>query len=408
MKQRAFTILELLVGLVVSTIVLLAILQIFQDTMVTQRRQRVRAELARQGAFLGNMLHRELRVIGLGKPLGTSVIGAQPPPVSISFAGNSALGFVADLPRPDATFSTFGFLEDRPAGFRRLMFHTDQNGACASDGGACDIETTSTLYRGDAATCATSAGDRTCPWGNKRLRGNEIFQVVAGNGTWTNLQADGGAITMQPTTAPDGGTVNGLVVDAAEDPSRALGWPATWTNFARGDPPVDIRGQGFVTTLDRVFYRFCGEDCLGGSGADRVLERRQCWGPVIPNHPAWPTTADNTNEAALLGGAFDPAALPGGECTPWEIVARDVESVTFSYFRERTANPGNADNVANNSTDSTFGLSAAARQRSAQPRVGTQLGRADIRQIRYAIVLRRNVDGFPIRHDVVGGVRLRN
>lgn len=406
--RRGFTILELLVGLTVSAIVLAAVVHIFRDTMVAQRRQRVRAELARQGAFLGNMLHRELRVIGLGRPTGTSVIGGQPAPVAISFAGDRALGFVADLPRPDATFSTFGFLEDRPAGFGRIMFHTDQNGACAPDGGACPIETSSTLYRGDGATCASAAGDRTCPWGNKRLRPDEVFQVVAGNGSWTNVAPDGGALSMLPTPALDGGTVRGLVLDTTINAARAQGWPATWTNFTRGDAPVDIRGQGFVATLDRVFYRHCGVACPGGSGLNRVLERRQCWGPVVSNDAAWPGNAVNTNEADLLGGAFDPAAAPGAECTPWEVVARDVETVTFSYFRERTANPTNADSPATDVTNATFGLALAARQRSAQPRVGTQLGRADIRQVRYAVVLRRDVDGFAIRHDVVGGVRLRN
>jgi hypothetical protein len=404
MRRRAFTILELLIGLVASAVVLTAMIAAFAEVMKTQRQQRVRAELARQGAFLGHVLNTELRVIGLGRPEGNSVIGNKPPPISVLFAGPTAIGFVADLPRPDATSNTFGFLEDRPAGFQRVMWHTDNNGVCAPDGGACDIRRTSTLYRGDVATCATNAADRTCPWSNHRLRPGETFQLVAGNGTWTNLIADGAGntsagLTMEAALAPDGGNVRGLVVGpATNDVGQALGWPAAWLNTARGDAPVDVRGQGFVTTLDRVFFRHCAAACPGGTGRERVLERRQCWGPLHPDHPAWPHVDADTDDATLRSGAFDPLAVPGTTCTPWEVAARDVETFRLSYFRARSGgSPGSG----------AFELDAAARRR---PRriSGTAFGRADITQIRFELQLAREVYDSIVRHDVVGTVRLRN
>ena len=210
-RRRGFTILELLVGLSVALIVLAAVVSLFSRTMQTQRRARARAELGRQGAFLGHLLQQELRLAGLGVPTATSVEGALPPVVHVLFAGNNALGIVADLPRPDATFSTFGVLDDRPAGVRRLMWHTDQNGACAPQASGCPVNETSVLYRGDTALC-TASGDRTCPWANHRLRPGEYFVAAAGNGSWANLLAAGSGdnasgLVMQTSVSPDGGSM---------------------------------------------------------------------------------------------------------------------------------------------------------------------------------------------------------
>ncbi len=407
LRERGFTILELLVGLTVAAIVLTAVVSLFTETMRTQHRQRSRAELARQGAFLGHMLTQELRVIGLGVPMSVSVDGNLAPPVPVLFAHGQAIGFVADLPRPDATFNTFGFLDDRPAGFERVMWHTDNNGSCAPQlGGACTITETSALYRGDNNACE-DAGDRTCPWSNHRLRPGEFFQLVAGNGTWANLKSTGsgqssGGFAMTVASNPDGRDVRGITIDSAKSASQAIGWPAAWTNVTVGDAPVDVRGQGFVTTLDRVFYRFCNGACGGGSGQTNVLERRQCWGPVVSNDVSWPTTSATTNGAALIDGSFDPTSVPSATCTPWEIAARDVQSVSFTYFRARTGTGTGPTN------DNTFRLTSAELLRSAQPRVATELGRVDIAQIRFDIQLQRSSENQIVRHDVVGTVRLRN
>lgn len=402
-RRSGFTVLELLIGLSCALIVLAAIVALFSDTMRAQKRQRVRAELARQGAFLGHLLNQEIRLTGLGVPTGSSVEGALPAPVPVMFAGTTAIGFIADVPRPDATYNTFGVLDDRPAGFQRLMWHTDQNGACAPQASGCPIDETSVLYRGDTALC-TSPGDRTCPWSNHRLRPGEYFVTAAGNGTWANLKSTGvgdnaAGFTMEVASNPDGGGIRGLVIDDEHDATRAIGWPATWFNVARGDAPVDVRGQGFVTTLDRVFYRFCSGTCAGGTGQSRVLERRQCWGPAITNDPSWPDASADTDAANLTNGSFDPTGVPFTTCSPWEVAARDVASVRFDYFRARA---GAA------TSDSATRLSTAEQQRSAQPRSAATFGRVDIAQIRFDIQLNRTVDGVVVRHDVVGTARLRN
>jgi hypothetical protein len=395
-RRLGFTVLELLIGLSCALVVLAAIVSLFSDTMRTQRRQRVRAELARQGAFLGHQLNQELRLIGLGVPTGSSVEGGLPPPVPVMFAGSNAIGFIADLPRPDATYNTFGVLDDRPLGFQRLMWHTDQNGVCAPQASGCPIDETSVLFRGDSALC-TNAGDRTCPWSNHRLRPGEYFVTAAGNGSWANLKSTGtgdnaAGFTMEATN-PDVGGVRGLVIDDEHETTRALGWPATWLNTARGDAPVDVRGQGYVATPDRVFYRFCPTlaSCTGSTPPQaRVLERRQCWGPLVTNDGSWPDTTLDTNPSTLAN-TFDPTAAPLTTCSPWEVAARDVASVNFEYLRAAAVRLGGAE-----------------LQRSAQPRPPDLFGRVDIAQVRFTIQLSRTVDGVVIRHDVVGSARLRN
>jgi hypothetical protein len=401
MSRRAFTMLELLVGLTAAAIVLTAMIAAFAEVMKTQQQQRVRAELGRHGAFVGQLLSNELRVIGLGRPEGSSLLGTKPAPIPVLFAGPSAIGFVADVARPDASFNTFGFLEDRPAGVERIMWHTDNNGVCAPDGGDCDITSSSILYRGDTSGCSNNAADRTCPWSNRRLRPGEIFQVVAGNGTWTNLVAQGtgttsAGLTMEASTEPDGNGVYGLRIGPTlQDPTQAMGWPIDWPNTSRGDAPVDVRGQGFVTTLDRVFFRRCDPACPGGTGRGRVLERRQCFGPLHTDHADWPHVDVPTDAEALRSGVFDPMGVPQTTCTPWELVATDVEAFSLTYFRART-----------NGT-STFELDEQARSRPRRTSPST-FGRADITQIRYSVQLSRAVAGAVVRHDVVGTVRLRN
>jgi hypothetical protein len=401
MSRRAFTMIELVVGLTAATIVLTAMVAAFAEVKKTQQQQRVRTELGRQGAFVGQLLSNELRVIGLGRPEGASLLGNKPAPIPVLFAGLSAIGFVADVPRPDASFNTFGFLEDRPAGVERIMWHTDNNGVCAPDGGGCDITSSSILYRGDTSGCSNNAADRTCPWSNRRLRPGEIFQVVAGNGTWTNLVAQGtgttsAGLTMEASTHADGHGVYGLQIGPTQrDISQAMGWPTDWANTTRGDAPVDVRGQGFVTTLDRVFFRSCNEACPGGSGRGRVLERRQCFGPLHTDHAGWPAVNLDTDAGTLLDGTFDPLLVPSTTCTPWELVATDVEAFSLSYFRARTN--GNA----------IFELDEQARSRPRRTSPSS-FGRADITQIRYSLTLARTVAGAVVRHDVVGTVRLRN
>jgi hypothetical protein len=108
------------------------------------------------------------------------------------------------------------------------------------------------------------------------------------------------------------------------------------------------------------------------------------------------TTVDlDTDAGTLLDGTFDPLSVPSTTCTPWELVATDVEAFSLSYFRARTN--GNA----------IFELDEQARSRPRRTSPSS-FGRADITQIRDSLTLARTVAGAVVRHDVVGTVRLRN
>jgi type II secretory pathway pseudopilin PulG len=332
-ERRAFSLIELLLGLTVSIIVITAISVVFTDTMRNQRLQRARAQLARDGAAFGHQFTQEARLTSMGRPPGQRVtldLTTRPSGVLTALATTTGFAFMTDVARPDANHSTFGLLDDHPTGGATVSFHTDNNGSCtpSTSSTPCSTAVTSPLFAGETSglcNSAASSRDRSCPWGQKRLRPGEPLQIVAGNGEYANVRADTALAAIAST-------------NVAGDKTIALklsNYPATWPNTALGDAPVDVRGQGWVTTQDRVFYRYCngnidgtGGTVCGGtrtSAEKRVIERRQCWGAVLPENARWPSTRLTD---ATLRGALDPA-IEAGTCTPWEVVLRHVDSAEF-------------------------------------------------------------------------------
>jgi prepilin-type N-terminal cleavage/methylation domain-containing protein len=368
----AFTLIEVMVALAVGGILLSTVVGLLTLTMRDARRMRAQAEMLRDAESIGRLLGSELRLAGLGVPRGEGVdpsYGTSPPvtfPTAVLVAGDSEVGILADLPRPDANFSTFGALHTRPTGtaaVRAIAWHNENNGACIPDGSAtsCVVGRDSLLFPDGGAGCrGTGSGaafaDRQCPWGLRRVLPGDSILIVAGDGRWSRALVSGSVVT---SNVASGGPV------AAE---LSAGYPtAVWPNTNLGDAPGGALGQGFVTTLDRVFYKLDG----------RTLVRRQCWGDPNPDDPDWPALGTNTVPATPQSTAGSNAN--DTVCTPAEVVARSVDSLTFTYL--------DADNLA-----VTVGPTT----------------KADIRRIDYDVRFSRTVDGRPVQHGVTGVVRLLN
>jgi prepilin-type N-terminal cleavage/methylation domain-containing protein len=310
-RSKGFTLLELVVGLSIAGSVLTAAIGILVLATSTMQQNRAEAFMARELSVASQILSRDIRVAGLGVPRA-NLVGS--PAVqnnrAVIVALGDAIGLQADLPRPDANFPTFGLLDARPAGAGNIAFHTDNNGSCAPDsrGGSLSCRTgeRSVLFAGENGCASVGAEkDRTCAWGMKRLRDDDSFQIVASDGTYANGKI--GALRMTSSSAPEGHGVYAL--------AGITGWPATWPNNVGGAAPLGIRTMGFVSTVDRVFYRHHRDT--------RTLQRMQCWGPALGNDPNWPPTTGALPAA--------PESVAGNTCTTWEPILRNVEAVTFTY-----------------------------------------------------------------------------
>jgi hypothetical protein len=197
-----------------------------------------------------------------------------------------------------------------------------------ADDDPCDPNTTSMFFPSGstAGRCAVDPRDRVCPWGVRRVRAQEDLQVVGADRNWATSRAAGTtAVLMVGGLAPDDarallGAPVALRLDEALEPGRVFHpiFQSSQTNDPRwrdeepGTLPGGSVGQGWVTTLDRMFFYRDGDK----------LMRVQCWGNPRPTHASWPR--DNV--------AVDPGAVPGTACTPPEAIARHVEAVSFRYF----------------------------------------------------------------------------
>lgn len=342
-----FTLVEVMVALVIGAVLLSTVVSVLTLTLRDARRTRVHSELLRDAESVTHQLNSELRLAGLGLPRGANIdasYGTSPPAAPLAaliVAGATEIGIVADLPRPDANFNTFGGLHGRDTGAATIAWHNENNGACVPDStsSSCSAGVDSVFFPVNATGCTTTGtsgfNDRLCPWGMRRGRANESILIVAGDGQWSRSVLSGSV---------SAGTIRAADLSTAY--SRTT-WP---------QGPGAVAGQGFVATLDRVFYWLDGTK----------IRRRQCWGDPNPNDPQWsepPSTA-----------SWDPAATDGGsagasECTPAEVVARNVSSLSFTY------------------TTGTDGV---------------------IRKVDYAIGFARTVDGRPVLHVVNGAIRLTN
>lgn len=362
---RGATLIELMVALSLLTVVLGIAVGLLVGSMHNNSRARVRAQLARQGEFLSTVLSQELRMAGLGVPgvNGNHIADAYAGggdtdfDTSVIVANSTEVGVIGDFPRPDAQYNTLGLLHNRPAGTSaNVMWHTENNGRCAPDttGATCSTASTSFFFPGEVGCEGVGqAADRTCPWGMRRVNGGDRIQIVAGNHEWTHA-----------------GVANPLAVSAVGVPTPVVSlnlsasWDASWPNVLASDAPVGITGQGWVTTIDRVFYRLNGTN----------MERVQCWGDPDPDNAAWPNAG--TNAMPALGNlALTPAGGTANVCTGAEIVAQNVDSVAFTYF-------------------DAAGAATAVK--------------ADIRRIDWVIRLRRVVNTREVVQDIVGTASIRN
>ena len=391
-NPRGATLIELMVALAILAVVLSVTVGLIVGAIRSAGRTRARSELGRHGELLGTMLGDELRMTGLGVPAsggrhidvtyagGETVAtnggnGNQQGEYQGDFQDNGngtaqagvrfesavilaipdAVGVIGDFPRADAQYNALGVLENRPAGGRsNIMWHTENNGRCAPDtgGASCTTASASPFFPGEQGCNALGhAGDRTCPWGMRRIVAGERIQVIGGNQRWTNA----GVASPLAVSALGGGLVSLNLVTA---------WNAVWPNAAAGDMPVSISGQGYVTTIDRVFFRKNGSN----------LERIQCSGDPDPRNVNWPNLATNAMPA-IAALAITPVGGVQNTCVGPEVIAKNVQSVAFSYFDAAGAATASKDLV---------------------------------RRIDWVIKLRRTVNSRSVDQDVVGSASFRN
>lgn len=360
MRLRAFTLIEVTVALAMGALVLTAAVAVYASTLSGAARARARAAMARDGVALAHQMTHEIRQTGLGVPKGKNATKASSNEVfgSEFLAGEvDKLGILADFPRPDAQYNTFGFLNPSIRRKKVVGWHNENNGSCmpSSDTNfACSTATTSTFFPGeDGCDSTADAADRTCPWGMKRLGTNDHFMVVAGDGTWARNQVLGSP------TMRDAGEHNTFLLNIANN------WKGNvWDVPAN---PASEPGIGWVTTLDRVFYRH--------DPAARTVTRQQCWGDPVPDDAAWPRLTTTT--VPVTPGPVGVDTI----CTRKEVVARNVQSLQFSYF--------------------DAGGTAIAAPVSAANKVL-------VRRVDFTITFRKAVNGKNVDHVVTGTVQLRN
>jgi type II secretory pathway pseudopilin PulG len=341
-RGRAFTLLELAIGIALSGVLLAAVMAVFAAVTLSTARQRAFSDMSRDAEFLGGLLTSDLRMAGLGVPTGTHIMedcdatgsctpryGTTAPAEFLAkriiLAAPAAIGVLGDLPRPDSNYPAFGPLHNRVTGVGRnsIGWHTENNGGCLPTG--CNIRTSSMFFPNDTSNACSSSDDnaRTCPWGLRRLVALDRLQIIDGNGNWAHTGA------ISPLSAVDDAAHNNVLSLSVSPPFdlAAISGDANdqiWLNTTAADGPGGFLGQGWVTTLDRAFYQLVGT----------TVRRTQCWGDPDPEHANWPPSAVNTMPASVavtpaVGGSVTTTA---NICTPAEIVARNVQSIAFAYF----------------------------------------------------------------------------
>ncbi len=370
--KRAFSLIEVIIALAIGAVLLSTVMSVLTLTLKDNRRTRVHSEIMRDAESVTHMLNSELRLTGLGVPTGANIDAGYGTGAPVSFYGAllvgtaTSIGVLADLPRPDANYGAFGALDSRATGIigtSTIAWHNENNGSCMPDGllGSCVAGRDSVFFADNAAGCtATGTGapfnDRKCPWGMRRVLPGEAIQIAAGDGKWSTATVTGEVVKV--------GVLQ--VLSARLNPGYD---PTDWPNLIPGDAPGGKAGQGFVTTLDRVFYSLVGS----------TIVRRQCWGDPNPNDSDWPDATTNLvppnpQNTSGAGGASNSI------CTAAEVVARNVSALAFSYVDAS----GVAVTVASGAT------------------------KAAVRRVDYRIDFAKTVDGRPVLHQVSGSVRLTN
>jgi prepilin-type N-terminal cleavage/methylation domain-containing protein len=348
---------------------------------------------------------------------------------SVILANSTQVGILGDLPRPDSQYNAYGPLHTRPMGglpgtddansAKRIMWHNENNGSCAPlensttpAVSACSTANTSLFFPGASAQLCTTIGanvnDRTCPWGMRRVIGGEHIQIVAGDFGWSTAALSGTLTTasMSMPASEGGGSHLAMTLtvpfDAAVSSGVVPGEDTKWRNQTKGEGPGGINGQGWVTTLDRVFFIFDQPS----PPTPGTLLRIQCYGDPDPNAAGWPNASVASLSPPYTGLNITPpvaspmtgADVAANICVGPEVVARNVKSVTFSYFDSN----GNA--LASPVTGVGLPTCGAA------PTPATS-GKNAVRRIDYVINFEKKVSQSGtsvVKHTIQGSVRLQN
>ncbi len=326
MRRFGFTILEVLVALTLGVVVLGTAVSLAAVASEQGAAARRRAHLARTASFLDLTLARDLRHAGLGMPTGpfhSGTFGGGPgrfnAPILIGTA--TSVGIVGDVPRPDADAAPFGSLATLPGGPGRFFWFNDVTGICIPSLGnirGCAISDTSRVLTGVGGCNRIGGGiDANCPWGLRRVLPDEYLVVTAGDGSWAlaRMPALGAALVRAP--APHG---DHLLLQSAGLPADWVA--ARWPNANPSvDPPTALRGQGFVATLDRVFYVHSGT----------TISRIQCMGTPEPDNTGFPDK-DALVVPSVAALSYAPSGgQPRTTCVGPELIADHVESLAFTY-----------------------------------------------------------------------------
>jgi prepilin-type N-terminal cleavage/methylation domain-containing protein len=391
MKARAFTLIEVIVALVLSATLMSVVLGILAATLRDGRRARVHSEMLRDADLVTHLLNSDLRLAGVGVPATTGVnidvlYGAAPPTSfygSVIVASTTQVGILGDLPRPDANYGAFGAIHRRPTGDgTAIAWHNENNGSCMPDNnaGTCIVGRDSLFFPDNAAGCNNTGNgavfsDRKCPWGMRRTLPGDHIIITAGDSNWATatltgdvqrLAAAAGLPQVYSAELSPGYLVTVMAGGPPPTPT------AVWPNNAATDGPGGIAGQGFVATLDRVFFRRVGS----------TITRRQCWGDPDPNQAGFPSV--NVNAVPASPQLVAATGVTPNECTDEEVVARNV-----SGFAIRTFDVNNAPITLGN------------------PVAGPP-DKSDVFRIDYTVDFQKMVDGRNVTHRVQGSVRLTN
>jgi prepilin-type N-terminal cleavage/methylation domain-containing protein len=361
--RAAFTLVELMVALTIAAIIATAAMSMFLTVRATAIETAVRAQVARDGQAVLDLVAHDLRFFGAGVPLGVNGDAPASPasgksllPI-IRVARDDNLVFLGDLPYPNAELpglAAVAYIGDSGSAAHRLAVTSETSGFCIPpDSGAagrlaCRTSRT-TLLPGlqSAADCIGDTGEiddstgaagflaaRTCPWGmNKWLLGAGEFvhlTVVGADGRWFERRNRSGEIGGSDID----GLYSGLHLDHDfpsaddEDLGRA--------RFFAGS------GGSYVAVMDRVFFAVedtanPGTRCTGAVGGDCSLRRRQCWGRLEdPAAAAFPASGTVSFVGSSTPQANCTATSPPEDGTRWETVVSGVEDITFSYYGNAT------------------------------------------------------------------------
>src|SRR5205807_1931034 len=120
--RRGFTMIEVAISIALGAIVVGSVVLVLQQVIVSARRQHILSELQRDGAYAGQVMTQELRQAGVGVPIGfmlvtgatgfdygTGAVGTGNnlvfPARRLIVAGNTEIGFIGDIARPDSNYN---------------------------------------------------------------------------------------------------------------------------------------------------------------------------------------------------------------------------------------------------------------------------------------------------------------